>query len=99
MRLSDFWSWTELNPVSGCLLWTGGCSPYGVLSLDGLYRYAHRVAYEIARGPIPAGLQIDHLCRTPACVNPDHLEAVTVSENVRRGIRARAAGATRQPPR
>lgn len=47
--------------------------------------YAHRWAYELAHGPIPAGLDIDHLCRTPACTNPFHLEAVTHRENVLRG--------------
>lgn len=46
---------------------------------------AHRVAYELTRGPIPAGMEIDHLCRVRSCVNPDHLEAVTRGENLRRG--------------
>jgi len=48
-------------------------------------RRAHRVTYEHFRGPIPDGLQLDHLCRTPRCVNPWHLEPVTQRENTRRG--------------
>jgi hypothetical protein len=47
-------------------------------------RYAHRVAYEAAHGPIPKGMQIDHLCGVKTCINPDHLEAVTQGENLRR---------------
>lgn len=46
---------------------------------------AHRLMFELHRGPIPTGLQIDHLCRQPLCVNPDHLEPVTSAENTRRG--------------
>lgn len=46
---------------------------------------AHRIAYQLAIGPIPEGMEIDHLCRVTLCVNPDHLEAVTPLENQRRG--------------
>lgn len=45
---------------------------------------AHRIMYEHFSGPVPEGLELDHLCRNPSCVNPDHLEAVTHQENVRR---------------
>lgn len=47
-------------------------------------KYAHRLAYELAVGPIPDGLELDHLCRNTTCVNPAHLEPVTKAENLRR---------------
>lgn len=47
---------------------------------------AYRVAYEWAKGSIPKGLELDHLCRNKLCVNPEHMEAVTHAENVRRGL-------------
>ena len=49
-------------------------------------RAAHRVAWELIRGPIPEGLVLDHLCRTSACVNPDHLEPVPQAINMIRGF-------------
>ena len=71
-----------------CWLWTGHKNNrgYGVF-WDGARRiYAHRYAYELFVGPIPEGLELDHLCRTPACVRPTHLEPVTHRENGLRGF-------------
>jgi hypothetical protein len=73
--------------ASGCWLWTGGkdTTGYGRKSVKGRLQPAHRVFYEAARGPIPSGLVLDHLCRVKLCVNPDHLEPVKQVTNVRRG--------------
>lgn len=69
-----------------CRLWTGYTRKgYGRLGIDGKLFQAHRVAYELANGPIPEGLELDHLCRNRACINPDHLEPVTGRENIMRG--------------
>lgn len=76
----------EVNPDTGCWEWQGYLfdNGYGGLTVDGAPRAAHRVAYELFAGPIPAGLVIDHLCAVACCVNPAHLEAVTPEENRRR---------------
>lgn len=58
---------------------------YGHASRNGKYLGAHWVYWEERHGPVPDGLELDHLCRQPSCVNPDHLEAVTHAENLRRG--------------
>lgn len=79
---------------SDCWLWVGSLNNegYGNFVFEYLpngrarvQRGAHRVSYELFVGPIPAGLHLDHLCRVTGCVNPAHLEPVTVAENVRRG--------------
>jgi hypothetical protein len=81
-----FWRRVEKQP-SGCWEWQGALSEwgYGSLVIVGRKVPAHRFSYEIHTGPIPEGLVIDHLCRNPSCVNPEHLEAVTNEENIRRG--------------
>lgn len=87
-----------LDEEAGCWLWTGaidlvGYGRIGEGGHNGRTLLAHRVAYEHAVGPIPDGLTLDHLCRVRHCVNPDHLEAVTMGENVLRGDNPPAANA------
>jgi hypothetical protein len=76
-----------VDEETGCWLWTGGTrGGYGRLKLaDYGMMEAHRASYEFHKGKIPEGLQLDHLCRNRSCINPDHLEPVTLQENIRRG--------------
>ena len=70
----------------GCWLWKGALlEGYGVFNWRGAKEKAHRAVYELLEGPIPEGLELDHLCRVTACVRPSHLEPVTHAENIRRG--------------
>lgn len=72
---------------SGCIEWRGSrlWNGYGKFKVDGRMVLVHRFAYEQARGPVPAGLELDHLCRNRACLNVDHLEPVSRRENALRG--------------
>lgn len=77
----------KVQKTDTCWLWTGAAQPlgYGRFKQESYKAVgAHRWSYEYHVGPIPEGLTIDHLCRVPACVNPSHLEPVTLAENVRR---------------
>ena len=82
--------WTP-EPNTGCWLWFGASSDgYGVrYARPGEEAAAHREVYRRLVGPVPTGLVMDHLCRTPSCVNPAHLEPVTCRENTQRGLRGR----------
>lgn len=73
--------------ADGCWIWNGSAAHgrYGSFREGGRVLTAHRFAYEATVGPIPEGLELDHLCRVTLCVNPAHLEPVTHAENVRRG--------------
>lgn len=86
-----FWSKVNKSAPGDCWLWLGCLSHgYGVFYYMKRKSRAHRWAYEQANGPIPAGLELDHLCRVTACVNPAHLEPVTHAENMRRSTSATA---------
>ena len=62
---------------------------YSLKRASGNKRPTHQVMYEKAYGPVPLGLELDHLCRVPSCINPSHLEAVTHAENCQRGANAK----------
>jgi len=84
--LADFLS--KIERGSGCWLWQGrkNWCGYGIYGAAGRGRtvMAHRIAHQLWLGPIPEGLDVDHLCKVRDCVNPDHLEAVTRKENIHR---------------
>ena len=99
-RVETFW--TRVQPflaLDACWLWTGSRDGKGY----GYYSWqepgkgariasAHRTAYELLVGPIPEGLELDHLCRNTLCVNPDHLEPVTHQVNMTRAARRKPCG-------
>lgn len=80
--------WSRVEKTDSCWLWRGaiGSGGYGTFSFRRVTYRAHRIAFVLAGGAIPLGLQLDHLCRVRACVNPSHLQVVTQRENILRGV-------------
>jgi len=75
------------EPNSGCLLWFGAVqapapNDYGVLNAGGRKQKVHRLAWELANGPIPAGKEVCHKCDVPSCLNPAHLFLGTRQDNM-----------------
>ena len=79
--------WEKVIKTETCWLWvaTTATAGYGTFRVQRRSIRAHRWAYEQLVGPIPKGLVTDHLCRVRRCVNPAHIELVTIGENVLRG--------------
>jgi hypothetical protein len=85
--------WKRVTKTPTCWLWDGALSSYGyglIKAIPGKSPLrVHRLTYEAEKGPIPDGLELDHLCSTRRCCRPSHLEAVTHAENMRRAHRSK----------
>lgn len=80
--------WEKVEKSDGCWNWTARrtAKGYGQFAIDSVPRQAHRVAWELTNGPIPAGLVVRHGCDNPSCVRPDHLSLGTQADNVRDAV-------------
>ena len=87
-RTTSFWA--RVDKTGPCWIWSGSCDRdgYGHFWNGERNVRSHQHSYVMANGPVPDGLEVDHLCRVRGCVRPDHLEAVTHAVNVSRGSRA-----------
>lgn len=92
-----FWARVQKGSADDCWPWQGSRhhGGYGRVRVQWRQMQAHRLAYELARGAISAGLTLDHLCNNPPCCNPAHLEPVTAAENLSRAHRRRKAALQR----
>lgn len=91
-RLSPAWQRVDMGYRSPCLIWQGALTDdgYGRARIGGRKkRLTHVLMWEYVNGPVPAGLELDHLCRVRACGEPAHLEPVTTAVNARRGANAK----------
>lgn len=89
------WAKVTADAETGCWMWTGYLEHHGygqVRTVPHRGKKAHRVVYAALVGPIPEGLEIDHLCKVRNCVNPAHLKPVTRQENMRRSSIAESRG-------
>ena len=79
--------WSKVKKTDSCWNWTATKTKgdYGQFRVNNKMVRSHRFSYELFKGKIPDGFTLDHLCRNPSCVNPDHLEVVTMKENILRG--------------
>lgn len=90
-EIERFWAFVSPEPTSGCWIWTGGLQSKGYgffCRADASMVLAHRYMFELERGPIAPGMQLDHVCCMKWCVNPAHLDQVTGAENMLRRYRA-----------
>jgi hypothetical protein len=77
-------SQVRIDPVTGCHVWIGyrNKEGYGRARFQGSKQMVHRIIWEYKNGPVPEGLELDHICRNRSCCNPEHLRAVTAQVNI-----------------